>query len=211
MTRLPISLLLAVFLVPVTAQGASTAQQDYDNAVRLTADPDRGARTFSSCAVCHGAYGGGSADGRVPRIAGQHRRVVIRQLVDYRHEKRWDPVMEHMADDHLLPDAQAIADVAGFVTSLSAPVPAGTGQASYLDVGRQTYGARCSGCHGAKGQGDEGKAVPRLAGQHYAYLLRQFYDAIDGRRPQLSRSHEGPLHKLDRDALQGMADLLSRY
>jgi cytochrome c553 len=53
--------------------------------------------------------------------------------------------------------------------------------------------------------------VPRLAGQHYAYLLRHLYDAIDGRRPQMSGSHAAMLKDLDRDALQGIADLLSRF
>jgi cytochrome c553 len=131
--------------------------------------------------------------------------------VDYRYEKRWDPVMEHMADHFLLPNAQAVADVAGFVASLGIASQAGVGQATHLSAGRQAYLGRCSSCHGPSGQGNEKELVPRLAGQHYAYLLRQLYDAIDGRRQQLSGSHGGMLKDLDRDALQGMADLLSRF
>ena len=202
--------LSAMMLLPA-ALAAPSAQQDYLDAARLVPNAAHGAQVFGSCAVCHGAQGGGSADGRVPRIAGQHQKVIIRQLVDYRYEKRWDPVMEHMADQFLLPDAQAISDVAGFLATLEVTVQAGIGPATYLSAGRQTYLARCSSCHGSAGQGNEKALVPRLAGQHYAYLLRQLHDAIDGRRPQLASSHGAMLKDLDRDALQGMADLLSRF
>ena len=33
----------------------------------------------------------------VPAIAGQHYIVVVKQLVDYRHQRRWDILMEHAA------------------------------------------------------------------------------------------------------------------
>jgi cytochrome c553 len=199
----------AIVLSPAIP-AASSVQQEYLDAIRARADATRGAQLFGSCAACHGGDAGGGADGLIPRLAGQLPQVIIRQLVDYRHDKRRDPRMEPVAHAQALRDAQAIADVAAFAATLVPRVPAGTGDGTYLDAGRGMYAARCAACHGAAGQGDREGVVPRLAGQHYAYLLRQFHDALEGRRPALAVTHEPLLQDLDRAALQGMADLLSR-
>jgi cytochrome c553 len=39
--------------------------------------------------------------------------------------------------------------------------------------GGQSYTQYCARCHGAEGQGDAGTFVPALAGQRFAYLVRQ--------------------------------------
>ena len=197
-------------LVSWTAQAAPSAQQDYVDAANARPDAIRGAQLYGGCASCHGPDGQGVADGSAPRIAGQLRSVIIRQLVDYRYARRPDPRMEHMADRHLLKDSQAIADVSAFIASLEPLAPAGVGLGNALELGRQIYLGRCSSCHGRSAEGDALAIAPRLAGQHYAYLLRQFRDALDGRRPQLAMTHGRLLKDLDRDALQGLADSLSR-
>jgi cytochrome c553 len=199
-----------VSLAGPPALAAASAQQDYADAMSATPDTERGAQLFSACATCHGADGGGKADGVVPRLAGQHARVIIRQLVDYRYDKRRDPRMEPVAHTQSLRDAQGIADVAAFAAALPARAPAGKGSGAFVDAARQVYAARCAGCHGMEGQGEPAIPVPRLAGQHYAYLLRQFHDALEGRRPALAESHATLLQDLDRDALQGLADMLAR-
>jgi cytochrome c553 len=33
--------------------------------------------------------------------------------------------------------------------------------------------------------------MPRLASQHYEYLVKQLTDAAEGRRPDLAAAHEG--------------------
>lgn len=205
-----ISLAAALTVLPVVVTAAASARQEYVDAVRAKGDLDRGAQLFENCAVCHGAGGGGTLDGSIPRIAGQHARVIIKQLVDYRHDKRWDPRMERYADKHLLKDAQALADIAAYVASLDRRAPRGIGFGEYLDRGRHLYRAQCSECHGRGGDGDAKNLVPRVAGQHYEYLLRQFYDAVEGRRPNFSREHVRLLAKLDRADLLGLADALSR-
>jgi cytochrome c553 len=201
---------ILLLLAGPAALAASSAQQEYADAMRATPDTDRGAQLFSTCAACHGADGGGRADGVVPRLAGQHARVIIRQLVDYRYDKRRDPRMEPVAHTQSLRNAQAIADVAAFAAALAPRTPAGTGSGAFVEAARQVYAARCASCHGADGQGEPAIPVPRLAGQHYAYLLRQFHDALEGRRPALADSHATLLQDLDRDALQGLADLTAR-
>ena len=80
------------------AVAASTAQRELDGALRATPDAFNGEALFDHCASCHGADGGGEADGSTPRIAGQHFRVLAKQLVDFRSGKRWDFRMEGAAD-----------------------------------------------------------------------------------------------------------------
>jgi cytochrome c553 len=54
------------------------------------------------------------------------------------------------------------------------------------------------------------KAIPRLAGQHYEYLRRQLYDAVDRRRPNFSTDHVGLLMRFERVDFAGVSDYLSR-
>lgn len=208
--RLALPVILALFLAPLAVSAATKAGTEFDSALRAKPDLERGAQLFQKCATCHGPTGNGADDGSIPRIAGQHFRVLVRQLVDYRYELRWDIRMEHYAGRGLLKDAQSIADVAGYVAMLARDAPRNVGDGSLLAHGAQVYAQRCAECHGEAGEGDGRSLTPRVAGQHYAYLLRQLYDGVDGRRPNFSAGHVRILARLERDDLVGVADFLSR-
>ena len=200
----------SALLVPILALAYSSSRQELLAAIRAKPNPDRGAELFRNCAICHGPAGGGTLDGGVPRIAGQHFSVIAKQLVDYRHNRRWDIRMEHFSDRHLLVDAQAIADVAGYINHLSIEVPPGVGDGELVDHGAEVFEQKCQSCHGRSADGDEKTMIPRIAGQHYEYLTRQIYDAVDGRRPNFSTTHVRLLARLERDDIVGLADYLSR-
>ena len=200
----------AIALTALPGFAAENARSELDAVLRSTPNLDHGAELFRNCAVCHGSNGQGSLDGGVARIAGQHVTVIAKQLVDYRHDRRWDIRMEHFADQHHLVNPQAIMDIASYVHGLSAGVPPGVGDGELTQRGAELYAARCASCHGQSGEGDAGKLIPRIAGQHYEYLMRQIYDAVDGRRPNMSRAHVKMLAKLDRDDIVGLSDFLSR-
>jgi cytochrome c553 len=205
------ALCISVFAVlPRAAAALSPTQQELQQARLSKPNLDRGAELFRVCAGCHGASGGGTADGLVPRIAGQHASVIEKQLVDYRYDRRWDLLMEQIADRHHLGDAQAIADVSEYVSRLPGDLPNGQGNGQLLDHGAETYAALCRGCHGTDGQGNAQRSIPRIAGQQYEYLRRQIYDAVDGRRPNFSLSHIRLLAHLDHEDIQAVADYVSR-
>lgn len=190
-----------------TARGAS---QDVAAVLRLRPNPAHGREVFRLCAACHGAREAHLPRGWVPEIAGQHVRVIVKQLVDFRNGRRWDVRMEIIAGRHVLKSPQDMVDVAAYAASLR-PLPApslGTGE----DVmrGQMLYESRCVICHGRDGEGSNAGFVPRVARQDYDYLLRQLHDAIDGRRPELKVTHAKLLRPFNAAELEGLADYLSR-
>lgn len=210
MKRTRLTAALFALLLPGLACAFGTARQELQEAMRSKPNLDRGAELFRTCAVCHGPQGGGTRDGGVPRIAGQHISVLAKQLVDYRHNRRWDIRMENFADKHHLTDAQAIADVTAYIHQLTVDDPPGVGDGELAVHGANVYERRCGSCHGESAEGNAKKMVPRLAGQHYDYVMRQIYDAADGRRPNFSPAHIRLLAGLDRSDVVGLADYLSR-
>jgi len=197
-------------LLPLIAAAAGNAKSELNAVLGAKADVDHGAKLFSQCVTCHGADGNGKPDGSVPRIAGQHFRVLAKQLVDFRYGKRWDFRMEGMADKHHLAGSQDIADVAAYVAGLMRLGNRGIGSGELVEEGRRIYAEKCQSCHGPDAKGDAAQGVPRLAGQHYAYLMRQMYDAVDGRRPALPQLHSKRIAPLDFDQVRAVADYLSR-
>jgi cytochrome c553 len=204
-----IALLLAIATAAVV-RGASLQAHEFSTAVAARADAAAGASHFETCLACHGSDGGGSVDGNVPAIASQHFRVLVKQLVDFRHNARWDIRMEHFVDRHHLKDAQAVADVARYVADLPRDYPVGQGDGNALPRGAAAYRRQCAGCHGALGEGNDRARVPSLAGQHQLYIVRQLQDAADGRRPNMEGRHATLARAMAYEEFLAIADYLSR-
>ena len=134
---------LLAFAASAAVLAVSSAQEELTAVKRSVPNLDRGAQHFETCAACHGPDGGGTRDGQVPRIGGQHVSVVEKQLLDYRHDRRWDLRMEHFADDHHLGDTQAVADVAAYIRQLEPSGPAGQGSGRNVNAGAALYAKRC--------------------------------------------------------------------
>lgn len=188
----------------------ATALAEWRAALRLVPDRSRGEQLFATCAACHGTDGSGQPDGDAPVIAGQYREVLMRQLVDYRHGRRWDTRMEHVMQLRRLATVNDIADVADFIAALPVTGTVRTGDGRNLAAGATVYLDRCAACHGATGQGVASRGITRLAAQHQPYLYRQFFDVVEGRRPPLSASHGRLMADLDQTQADGIADYLSR-
>jgi cytochrome c553 len=195
--------------IPCAAASASSARRELQQVVRKEPNMTRGADLFGNCAVCHGTNGSGAPDGSVPSIAGQHFRVIAKQLVDYRHHRRWDIRMERLADKHLLTNPQDIADVAGYASSLSHKHPSDKGAGEFREHGRELFARQCEVCHDESAGGEDAHYTPRLAGQHYEYLLRQMYDTVEGRRPNMTDDHIRLLKPFVMEDYEGLADYLS--
>jgi cytochrome c553 len=179
------------FLAVDAAQGEG---DEFDVALVLTGDVGNGARLYRNCVACHGPEGWGDPAGSYPQIAGQLPGVIIKQLADIRAGNRDNPIMRAFSSRRALGDAQAIADVAAYISRL--PMTPDNGQAMGGDLarGREIYRQECADCHGESGEGDRAEHIPQLYGQHYHYLVRQFHWIRNGRRrnadPEMVRQIE---------------------
>jgi cytochrome c553 len=141
---------------------------------------DTGAARIASevCASCHGPRGA-SVSPAFPQLAGQQAAYLEAQLKAFRNRSRADPMAQafmwgmasQLSDD-------AIAGLAAYYSAQRPPAGNG-GNAALLKAGQAIFRqgvpaagiAACQTCHG---QAAEGAAtVPRLAGQHAEYLLKQ--------------------------------------
>ncbi len=209
-TYLSVLLLACVASAQTWASPAMNALTELRAASAAVPDARRGDEIFATCAACHGVDGSGLPDGSVPVIGSQYYPVLLRQLVDYRHAERWDIRMEHVSRLNVMQTPQDLADVAALIASLQPMGPTVHGSGEFLASGAKVYFERCQACHGATGQGKADRGIARLAGQHPEYLLRQFIDVVEGRRPRLSNTHTPLMRELQRTELEGIADYLSR-
>jgi cytochrome c553 len=197
---------------PTFAENTAAAISEFRAALALTPDLEHGKQLFDTCAACHGAEGLGTRDGSVPAIAGQHVSVLVKQLVDFRHDRRWDERMQNFSSTHHLQGAQDLLDVASYAQSLHRwpPLEGGTGDGKSLQRGANEYFVQCESCHGPLGEGELRRMRPRLAGQHYEYLMRELEQTAAGERPGMDAEHVKRIRKLSLEERQGIADYLSR-
>ena len=205
------SILWVVLTMPALALGASVEQQELAKALAATPDTLHGARLYHGCQSCHGRDGGGVVVGTVPRIAGQYHDVLVRQIIAFRHGKRWDMRMEGVTKSHgLLAGPQDIADVTAYISSMTRDGARGIGDGTHLERGTALYTTLCQSCHGMNGNGSEDQRIPQIGGQHAAYLARQIYDAVDGRRLPLTRTHRKRFENLSFEEVLGLTDYIAR-
>jgi cytochrome c553 len=183
------------------------ADREFDQVLKRTPDVGHGAKLYETCAACHGANGEGVSDGTVPSLGGQPFNVVARQIVDFRLGKRMDPRMAHFTGTRHLGYSQHVADVAAYIATL--PLPKAKAAPRTPDRGAMIYTRACERCHGPAGEGKGDALVPRLAGQHYEYLLRQLEPSVESVRPKLAAAHAGVTQSLARDDIESIAAYLA--
>lgn len=186
------------------------AGTDFSSALQAKPDLLRGERLYEVCAACHLPDGSGQGPEGIPVIAGQHYQYILKELVDFRSTRRLNLRMEAIASRHELQNAQDFADVAGFIAAMPIANATDYGSAQHADAGRVAYQRDCASCHGDAGQGNAQKLVPRLAGQHYTYLLNQIDAMIGGYRSNAGQSHEQAVTRLTDHEITGVADYLAR-
>lgn len=159
-----------------------------EKTLAMTLKPDRenGIEVYEVCSACHLLEGWGTPNGTFPQISGQHREVLIKQLADIRAGNRDNPTMYPFALPESIGDEQAMADVTAYIASLPmnpahGKGPWGPGTPEY-DQGAKLYKDNCTECHGEHGEGMPEKFYPRIEGQHYEYVVRQFEWIRDGKR-----------------------------
>ncbi len=161
-------------------------ESEMQKVLTLAPDKQNGMEVYEVCAACHLTEGWGTKEGTFPQLAGQHRSVLIKQLADIRALNRDNPSMYPFALPAAIGDEQALADVTTYIEKLPMNPEWGKGEwgpgtVQYM-LGEQLYKKNCVECHGETGMGDPVKYYPRINGQHYNYMMRQFEWIRDGKR-----------------------------
>ncbi len=186
------------------------ARREYDKALSLKPDIANGLKIYRDCAACHEPEGWGSTTGSVPQIAGQHRKVIIKQLADYRAGNRDSVLMVPYATVEAIGGAQALSDVSAYIATLEMNVANGHGPGDDLELGKQVYMEQCASCHGVAGEGSDDGLMPRIQAQHYKYLMRQFEWIRDGKRRNGDAEMAELAKGLDERELKAVLDYSSR-
>jgi cytochrome c553 len=137
------------------------------------------------CAACH-ANDGSRGSPANPILQGQHPEYLVKQLMDFKSDKRPSAVMKGFASTL---SEQDMKNVAAFYATKEAK-PGFAKNKDLAILGEKIYRgglpdrqiASCAGCHGPAGSGIPSQ-YPRLAGQHTEYTLAQLRTFRDRSRP----------------------------
>jgi len=196
---------------PASAAGAwNPGGGEQDAAEHLVPNLENGVDIFEVCSACHMPEGWGMADGTFPMLAGQHKNVLIKQLADIRAHNRDNPTMYPFALPASIGGAQSIADVAAYITKLPMNPKPGLGAGDDLELGKKLYENNCVRCHGKNGEGNEDKFFPRIQGQHYKYLVRQFEWIRDGKRRNANPDMVKQIKNFSDKDMRAVMDFVSR-
>lgn len=179
--------------------------------LEATSDPAHGQILYlKRCASCHGKRAWGDGPREIPALAGQRQGYLVQQMARFLAGDRLGSEMHGaaMRDSLQPPDVdrpQAVADLAAFLAQLAPNVRAEHGDGQALTRGQQLYGANCAACHGGDGAGSDAGTIPRLAGQHFPYLVSRL-----GSFTVVHRGPPGAKGQLAPGDQQPVADYLSR-
>ncbi|HEV8647764.1 MAG TPA: c-type cytochrome [Burkholderiales bacterium] len=137
----------------------------------IAQDAAAGKEKAAVCGACHGVDGNSTIPLN-PTLAGQTSRYTYLQLKDFKEGRRKDPLMSPMAANLSKKD---MFDIAAYYAAQKPTNQNSRGDASKATRGKQVADAAlCTMCHlgGFSGQNE----VPRAAGQHYEYVLKQLKD-----------------------------------
>jgi cytochrome c553 len=129
------------------------------------------------CVACHGD-GGRSTIAANPILAGQTSRYLYLQMRDFQEGRRSDPQMSPMVKDLTRDELRELAD---WFAQQKPPIQNFKVDAEKAKLGKvKADDTLCTMCHlgGFKGQNE----IPRVAGQHYEYIVKQLGDFKAKRR-----------------------------
>ena len=173
----------------------------------LTSFAEVGEQAVAACVACHGEKGNSQAP-IFPKLAGQNKKYLSKQLVDYQLHNRKNPTMEGMAASLSEQDIDDISTyyAAQTIEQVIAPVTnsddeddddndesAADSQVNHeelLKMGRLLYTSgnletqvpACGACHAPDARGNPLAGFPALRNQHATYLASTLKQYREGER-----------------------------
>ena len=173
-----------------------TKSESYPKQASLTKNIEKASVSeplYAACASCHGANGEGNKKLGAPRLAGQNKWYIERQLRNWQQgirgthpEDLYGMQMRPMAISLL--DDNSFYKLLDFVETLQGE-PQKASIKGNIDAGKNNY-STCIACHGANGEGNKALNAPKIAGLPDWYIVRQLHSFKKGIRG----THKGDLY-----------------
>jgi cytochrome c553 len=185
----------------------SVRAQDVSPEVRKQAN--QLART--TCSACHGPNGV-SISPTFPNLAAQTAPYLEQQLIAFRDQTRADPdaqaymwgMASQLSNETIKGLAQLFSGQLPSQGHATDPKLMARGQLIFQQGVPEKAIPACATCHGERAQGNG--PIPRLAGQHAGYLLKQMLVIQSVLR--LAPVMHGVIQNLPRDQMEAIADYL---
>ena len=191
--------LLVCLLLPGAAAAA-------DEAALLQRGEDL---VMGRCFLCHGATGDSSSP-LYPKLAGQNREYLLKQLNNFKRRERDSSDMRKVVADMDETDFQAAA----LFFSRQEPTRGNSAYAEMRAQGEKLFqqgdAARglkpCRECHGETGTGSA--TLPRIAGQHTLYVETQLSLFEERKRTNDNAQMQDIAMRLTTDEIRAVAEYL---
>ena len=128
------------------------------------------------CHLCHGTDGEASSV-IYPRLAGQHKEYMVKQLTNFRSGERrgtMNALAADLTDDEITALAEYFNQKPALKHRIHDEEFAAVGKYIFHQGNKFSGVAACASCHGEGGVGTQ--TLPRLAGQHKRYVSAQLED-----------------------------------
>jgi cytochrome c553 len=174
------------------------------SAVSAMAQPAAPPAKAQTCAACHGADGN-STNPLYPVLAGQTSRYLYLQLKDFQEGRRSNELMSPMAAGLSRDEMRELADW----YAKQAPKPTGfKPDPEKARLGKlKSDETLCTMCHlgGFAGQNE----IPRVAGQHHDYIVKQLTDFKQRKRTNDAGNMTSVAATLNEKDIENLAHYLS--
>jgi cytochrome c553 len=161
------------------------------------------------CAACHGANGRVEAP-LTPVLAGQPSLYVITQLFLFREGRRSNEAMTAVAKTLTDDDLRGYSDFIGTLPPVAPPPLAAPPDPIRMARGQALAEQhKCVFCHGADLGG--GQQVPRIGGQHEAYLQTSLRGFHTGSRPGYTQAMVAAVSQVPPEDLDTLAYYAARF
>jgi len=195
-------------VVAVTSVSAFAAE-----AKPTVAKPDlaKGEASYGAvCAACHGVDGN-SGTPAYPKLSQQHPEYLVKQLQEFKSDKRSNAIMKGFAS--MLSDDD-MKNISYWLATKKAK-PGTAKDKELVTLGERIYRggiadrqvAACAGCHSPNGAGIPAQ-YPRLSGQHADYAVAQLTAFRDGVRKNSLQMNQIAAKMNDRE-IKAVADYVA--
>lgn len=164
----------------------------------------------AACVACHGADGN-SGTPAYPKLAQQHPEYLVKQLQEFKSDKRNNAVMKGFATSLSDEDMKNIA----YWVSAKKAKSGFAKEKDLVSLGERIYRGgiadrqvpACAGCHSPNGAGIPSQ-YPRLSGQHAEYAVGQLVSFRDGIRKNSLQMSQIAAKMNDRE-IKAVSDYIS--